>query len=154
MESVFRGAAIYAIVWLIFRLAGRRTFAEMTSFDFVLLLIVGEATQQALLGNDFSITNAALIVLTLVGIDVFLSELKQWSPATEKIIDGLPLILLVDGKPLTNRMKRVRVDEEDILDEARKRRGLTHIEQIKYAVLERGGGISIIPRDELSGARS
>ena len=64
MDMILRGAAIYAAVWFIFRLSGRRTMAQMTTFDFVLLLICGEATQQGLLGDDFSITNAAFVVLT------------------------------------------------------------------------------------------
>lgn len=145
MESILRGALVYLIVWIIFRLSGRRTFAEMTSFDLVLLLIISEATQQALLGQDFSITNAALVLITLVAIDIGLSLVKRFLPKFEMVSDGLPVLLIEDGRLLRDHMKNARVDESDILDEARKWRGLERLEQIKYAVLERNGGISIIP---------
>ena len=147
MDSVIRAVAIYAIVWIIFRLAGRRTFAEMTSFDFILLLICGEATQQALLGDDFSITHARIIVLTLVWMDVILSHIKQRSQTADRLMDGLPVVLVANGKLLKHRMNRERVDSEDILEEARKRHGISRIDQIKYAVLERTGSISIIPSE-------
>lgn len=70
MDSVLRGVTIYTFLLFIFRIAGRRTLAQMTNFDLVLLLLIGESTQQGLLGNDFSITNAFLVVLTLVGLDI------------------------------------------------------------------------------------
>jgi uncharacterized membrane protein YcaP (DUF421 family) len=145
MESIIRGVSVYLIVWLILRLSGRRTFAEMTSFDFVLLLIIGESTQQALLGQDFSITNAALVVVTLVSMDIALSLIKSVMPRFEILSDGLPVLLIENGRLIHEHMKKSRVDEADILDEARKLRGLERLEQIKYAVLERNGGISIVP---------
>ena len=77
MDAVLRAGSIYFILLLIFRISGKRTLSQITTFDFVLLLIVGEATQQGLLGDDFSVTNAILLVLTLVGIDVVLSEVKD-----------------------------------------------------------------------------
>ncbi len=131
---------------MIFRIAGRRTLAEMTSFDFVLLLIVSEATQQGLLGNDFSLTNAFLVILTLIGLDVTLSLWKQRSPRVEKLLDGVPMVIVEDGRPLKDRMDKARIDEEDILTAARELQGLARMDQIQYAVLERSGGISVIPK--------
>ena len=72
MDAVTRGAAVYLLLLIIFRLSGRRTLAQMTNFDFVLLLIISEATQNAMIGEDYSVTNGALVVLTLVGLDVLL----------------------------------------------------------------------------------
>ena len=77
MDAVLRSATIYVFLLVIFRLSGKRSLAQITTFDFVLLLIIGEATQQALLGNDFSITYALIVITTLVGIDIGLSLLKQ-----------------------------------------------------------------------------
>jgi uncharacterized membrane protein YcaP (DUF421 family) len=114
----------------------------------ILLLIISEATQQALLGQDFSLTNAFLVIVTLVGIDIGLSLLKQRSPRFEKILEDEPLIIVEEGRPLLDRMKKVRVDEEDVLIAARVLQGLERMDQIKYAVLERNGGISIIPKQE------
>jgi uncharacterized membrane protein YcaP (DUF421 family) len=145
MDAVVRAAVIYAVVWTIFRLTGRRTFAEMTSFDFILLLIVSESVQQGLLDDDFSLTNAALVVLTLVGIDLTLSIIKQYSKVADRLIDSLPIILLADGKPLHDRMQAERVDEHDLLEAAREHHGLERLDQVKFAVLERNGHISIVP---------
>src|SRR5690606_1632030 len=92
METVLRGAAVYAILLLIIRFSGRRTLAQMTAFDLVLILIVAETTQQALLGDDFSITNAVVLILTLFTIDIGLSYVKETWPAAEKALDGRPTV--------------------------------------------------------------
>lgn len=148
MNPVIRGAAIYLFLLLIFRIMGKRSLAEITTFDFVLLLIIGEATQQALLGDDFSITNALVLITTLVAIDMVLSYLKTKYKLFDKIVDGTPLILVENGKLLKVRMKKANVAEDDILEAARMLHGLERIEQIKYAVLERDGTISIIPAEK------
>ena len=77
MDSVLRASAVYFGLLIIMRLAGKRSLAQITTFDFVLLLIIGEATQNALLGQDFSMTNALIVIVTLVGIDIGLSLLKR-----------------------------------------------------------------------------
>lgn len=145
MDSVLRALAIYGFLLVIFRVAGRRTLSQMTSFDLILLLIVSEATQQALLGDDFSLTNAFLVIATLVGVDIALSILKRRSPHLDRWIDDVPLVIVEHGRPLEDRMRRARVDDADVLEAARASQGLERMEQIKYAVLERSGGISIIP---------
>ena len=148
MDSVLRGLAIYLFLLLVFRIAGKRSLAQITTFDFVLLLIVGEATQQALLGDDFSLTTAFVVILTLIGVDICFSVLKQRSRGIDKLLDGVPLIIVENGEPLKERMDKSRVDESDVLEAARRLRGLERMEQVKYAVLERDGAISIIPRDD------
>jgi uncharacterized membrane protein YcaP (DUF421 family) len=145
MDIVMRGLAIYLFLLVVFRIAGQRTLSDATTFDFVLLLIIAEVTQQALLGEDFSVTNAMLLIVTLVGLDIALSLWKQRSRRTERILEGAPLVIIDDGKPVRERMQKARVDEEDILAAARKE-GLERMDQVKYAILERNGGISIIPR--------
>ena len=146
MESVLRALAIYAVLLVLFRITGKRSLGQITTFDFILLLIISETTQAALVNNDNSFTNSILLISTMVGIDVALSLWKQRSPAVEKLLDGTPLLILADGIPIAERLRKSRIDEADILDAARKLRGLERLEQIKYAVLERNGGISIIPR--------
>jgi uncharacterized membrane protein YcaP (DUF421 family) len=145
MESVLRGAAVYLFLLVVFRIAGQRTLAQITTFDLVLLLIISEAIQQALIGNDNSMTNAGLIVLTLAGLNVGLSVLKQRSKRVEKVLEDVPLVLVAEGRVLKERMDKVRVDEDDILEAARSLHGLERLDQIRYAVLERSGDISIIP---------
>lgn len=148
MESILRGVAIYAILLVIVRLSGRRTLAQMTAFDFVLLLIIAETTQQALLGDDFSLANAVLLILTLFTTDIVLSYVKQWMPSAAKWIDGVPTVLISRGKLDKRAMQRARVAVEDILDAAREQHGLERLDQIKSAVLEVGGHLSIIPADK------
>jgi uncharacterized membrane protein YcaP (DUF421 family) len=146
MDAVLRTAAVYFVLLLLLRLTGKRTLGQMTTFDFVLLLVVAEATQQGLLGNDFSLTNAFLVILTLVGIDTGMSLLERRSQTVDKLVNGVPLMIVEDGEPLEDRINKARVTADDILEMAREQQGLERMEQIKYAVLERSGGISVIPR--------
>lgn len=146
METVFRAFSIYLMLLLVFRLSGRRTLMQLTSFDFVLLLIISEATQNAMIGNDNSMTTGVVAILTLVGTDIALSHFKHRSPVVERWLDGLPLIIVHEGTPLKPLMDRARVNEDDILAAARLSQGLERMDQIKYAILEISGGISIIPK--------
>lgn len=148
MDAIVRGFIIYLFLLVLFRIAGRRTLGQMTNFDFVLLLIISEATQNAMIGNDFSLTNGILVILSLVGLDIGFSILKQRFPVLNRHMDGLPLVLVDQGRPLQELMRKTRVDEQDILFSAREKHGLERMEQIKYAVLETNGGISIIPKTE------
>ena len=145
MNLFFRGAIVYIFLLIIFRIMGKRSLAQVTTFDFILLLIIGEATQQALLGDDFSITNCLALITVLVGLDILFTVLKNHFKFFDKIIDGTPIIIVEDGKPLKVRMKKVDVDLEDILEAARSIHGITDLKEIRYAVLERDGNISIIP---------
>lgn len=146
METVIRGLAIFFFLLIVMRIAGKRSLAQITTFDFVLLLIIAEAVQQAMLGQDYSVTNALLLVVTLVAADIGLSLLQQRWPFLGKFLDGVPLVIVEDGKPLKQRMQRARVDDQEILTAAREIHGIERMDQIKYAVLERSGGISIIPK--------
>ena len=148
MDAVLRAAAVYVVLLLVFRIAGRRTLAEMTPLNLVLVFIISEATQQALLGQDFSITNAVLVIVTLLFLDIIMSLAKDRSRTFEKLIDGVPTIIVADGQPLTERMRKARVDEQDVMEAARRLHGIERLDQIKYAVLEVSGGISVIPREQ------
>ncbi len=147
MDTIIRGVTIYAALLVVIRLSGRRTLGEMTSFDFVLLLIVAETTQQALLGDDFSLTNALVLIVTLFGLDIALAFLKQRFPAAERLIDGQPTVLVSRGRPNWRALDRSRVDLNDVLEAARQRHGLERLDQVKFAVLEVGGKISIVPQE-------
>jgi uncharacterized membrane protein YcaP (DUF421 family) len=146
MDSVLRAAAVYVFLVFIFRLFGRRTLGQITTFDFVLLLVISEATQQAMIGQDFSLTNAFLVILTLFALDEGLSLLKQRSPRADRYIDGVPLVLVDDGQVVKAVLDSVQLDEQDILSAARELHGLERLNQVLYAVLEVNGTISIVPR--------
>jgi uncharacterized membrane protein YcaP (DUF421 family) len=146
MESILRAAVIYFIVWLVVRTTGKRTLAQVTVFDFVLLIMISQAGQQALLGDDLSLTNALLIIVTLVGVHLLFTAANYRWPVFDKFANDVPLVLIDDGEILNERMHKSKVSEDDILEQARIAHGLERMEQIKYAVLERTGGISIVPR--------
>ena len=146
MDSVIRAAAVYFMLLIVFRLAGNRSIGQITAFDFVLLLIISEAIQGAMTTGDHSMTNAFLIVITLVGLDIMMSLWKQRSMRVEKILDGVAVLLMENGKLNRHIMNKERVDEGDILAAAREKIGLERIDQIKHAVVEANGAISIIPK--------
>jgi uncharacterized membrane protein YcaP (DUF421 family) len=147
MDAVLRAVVMYALLMVIFRLTGKRTLSQITTFDFILLLVVGEATQQALLGDDFSITVAILVIITLMLMDVGLDLLQQVFPRLERLMDDVPLVLVDEGQPIDRHLRKSRISPGDILEAAREKQGLERMDQIKYAVLERTGSISIIPKE-------
>lgn len=119
----------------------------MTPFDLVLLLIISETVQQAMIAEDNSMTNAALLVLTLIAIVIRLSWLKQRWNWLDRVMDDRPLIIVQDGKPIEDRMKRERVSEGEVMASARHTQGVRRMEDIAYAVLETDGKISIIQKE-------
>lgn len=150
MEMILRAAAIYLILLVVFKIAGRRALLKMTSFDLILLLIISEATQQALLGEDFSVTGAMLTIITLVVIDMLFGVIKKYISGAESMLDGSPVILVVHGELQSEKLKKVDVSCDDILVSARQNHGIYQLEKIKYAILERNGHISIIPEESES----
>lgn len=151
MEGVFRTVAMFAVLLLLFRLTGRRTLGSITNFDFVLLLIISEATQQAMIGDDSSLVNAMLVTATLLLCNVGLSLLKGRSALVARLLEGVPTLLVAHGRPLEDRLRRARVDEQDVLSAAREAQGLERIEQIRFAVLEANGRITIVPEPDWRG---
>lgn len=148
MDTIFKAVFVYAFLWAIVRVAGRRTKKELTPFDFVLFLLIGSAMQRALTGQDYSMTNAVLIVATLAIIDVLLSLVRLDWPGFEKILKGVSTIVVEDGRPLQWRLRRARLKESDVLDAARSHHGLERLDEIKFAILEASGEISIIPYEK------
>jgi uncharacterized membrane protein YcaP (DUF421 family) len=148
MNPVLRGIVVYIFLMLIFRIMGKRTLNETTTFDFVLLLIISEVTQQALVGEDFSLITGAMLICTLMGLDLILTLIKQSSKKIDHVMEGAPLVIVDHGKPLQKRMDKTKVDEDDVLQAARSNFGLETMQDIKYAVLEKDGSISIIPYEK------
>lgn len=144
MDSILRAAGMYLALMLLFRIAGRRSLSDLTTFDFVLLMIIGEATQQALLGEDFSFINAMLVIATLIVLDVGLSLAKLNSRRLARVLDGHATLVVEHGRFLHERMRKARLTEDDVLESARDSQGIETVEQIRYAIVERNGKISII----------
>lgn len=144
MDMVFRALAIYLFLVVVFKVAGRRALLQMTSFDLILLLIISEATQQALLGRIFghgrndNHHHAG-------GCGYYFWTDEKVFFAGGEYLDGTPVILVENGVPLADKLKKVDVSCDDILVSARQNNGITKLSEIKYAILERNGHISIIP---------
>src|SRR5687768_12915117 len=115
MEPIVGGLAVYLFLLLIFRVAGKRSLAEMTSFDLVLLLIISAVTQQAMVDEAHSITNGFVLIIALVGADIARAWIKQKVPMLGKLVDDVPLIVVSPGKALKERMEKLRIDEGHVL---------------------------------------
>jgi uncharacterized membrane protein YcaP (DUF421 family) len=145
MDSVIKAVVVFFALWAIIRVSGRRTLGEMTAFDFILFMIIGGSTQRAITGQDYSLTNALLLVATFVALDIALSILELRSPMFRRILNAMPMILVENGYLMTERMRRARITEDNVLEAARRLHGLERIDQIKFAILEATGEITIVP---------
>lgn len=154
MGSVVRALAVYAFLLVLFRVAGKRALTEITTFDAVLLLIISEAIQQALIDGDESLTNGFLLVGTLIFADICMSVATIRSRRVDRLVNDVPLVVVEDGKPIEDRMKRARIDESDVMESARRLRGLRAMDEIEYAILERDGGITIVPKPQAYASRT
>jgi len=148
MDTVLRSAAVYIFLMLVFRISGKRSLSQITTFDFILLLIISEATQQALVGNDFSFANAAVVIVSLVVLDNMFSWMEGRWPAFSRVVGSLPVVVVENGRLLEDRAKREGVTLTEILAQGREKHGLERLEQFKYAILERHGGISVVPTED------
>ena len=145
MNPVIRGIVIYLFLLVVFRFMGKRSLASTTTFDFVVLLIISEVIQNSLVGEDFSLTNGLVLIATLMGMDIILSLTKSRFKLFDRVAESVPLIIVEHGQLLKERMKKSGVEIDDVMQAARTLQGLERIDQIKYAVLEKDGSISIIP---------
>jgi uncharacterized membrane protein YcaP (DUF421 family) len=150
MGTIFRAAVAYFLLLVVIRLLGRRTVDHMTQFEMILLFIVGGLSIQAVVADDRSMTNAALGVMTVGLCHVLVSMLRHRSPTLGRIIDGTPVVLLGRGEWHKRRMAAMRVHEQDIMSAARLQ-GIEKMDQIRYAIAERNGSISIVKEPEEDG---
>ena len=142
---VASSASIYLLLLLIFRIAGRRTLAETSSFDLVLLLIIGETTQNAMVGQDNSVGTAASAIISLVSLDMAITYLKKAFPSFDHLLEGDPILLINEGRIQRAALEANGLDDEDLQEAARLSHGLEEVKQVRQATLERDGKISIMP---------
>ncbi|HEY8381547.1 MAG TPA: hypothetical protein VIL09_05270 [Microvirga sp.] len=124
--------------------------AEASNFELVVLLIISETTQQAMIDSDHSMTNAALVIITLLSISVALALLKERYSMVDRVLGGTPLCWSRMGMCSGIRLKAARIGTDEILQTARKDHGLERLEQVKYAILGAGEASpsSLMPRRE------
>lgn len=143
MITIVNAAIIYWVLLFAFRLLGRRGPNMMTPFEIILLFMLGGMGMQTIIGNDHSLTNALLGIATVVMMHVAVSSLKGWSERFGRVVDGTPVIVFGKGRWERESMQRLRIHEQDVMAAARTQ-GIERLEQIKYAIVERNGGISVI----------
>jgi uncharacterized membrane protein YcaP (DUF421 family) len=143
MDIVFRAAALYVFVFIVMRKLGRRQLSRLAPFDLVLLIVLGDAIQQGLTQNDNSVTGAIIAVSTIAILQFATSYLSFRVPRLERILEGEPIVIVQDGKPIERNLRRERLTIGDLAEEARQQQ-IASIENVKWAVLESNGAISFI----------
>jgi uncharacterized membrane protein YcaP (DUF421 family) len=119
MDLVARAAVVFVFVVVLTRVIGRREFGSLAPVDLILLIILGDALQQGLTQDDYSLTGAVLVVGTLAVLQVFTSWVSFRLPVTRRLLEGEPLIIVQDGKPIERNMKRERLTLEEVTESAR-----------------------------------
>ena len=145
MDLVLRATVIFLFVFLITRVVGRRELGSTEPFDLILLVVLGDLIQQGVTQSDNSITGAMLVISTLTLLTVAVSFLSLRLKHLRPVLDGEPLILIEDGKPNAQNLKRQRLQLAEVLSEARLQQ-VAHLSDIQWAILETSGRISIIPK--------
>jgi uncharacterized membrane protein YcaP (DUF421 family) len=146
MPTILHAVAGYFILLLIVRVLKRRAGSQMTLFEFVIVFLIGGIIILSTVGNDRSVTNCVCAVIAVALIHRTVSWVKSKSPALGTIIDGTPLLIIRKGQWQTEVVKGMKLRREDI-EAAARGSGVTRIEDIDYAILERNGRISVIPKE-------
>jgi uncharacterized membrane protein YcaP (DUF421 family) len=147
METILKAILGYFFLLITVRLLSRRPGAQMTPFEFVIIFFIGGIIIQSIISGDGSMTNAVCTVLTIGMMHRLVAYLKQRYPRFGALADGTPLVLLERGSRHTEVMEKMRIQDTDLMAAGRGN-GLERLEQIKYAILERNGGISVIKAEE------
>jgi uncharacterized membrane protein YcaP (DUF421 family) len=147
METVLRVAIIYITILVGLRVVGKREFSQLAPIELVALLMIPELVSQSLVRDDFSITNALIAISTLFSL-IFLSSILQFkSKWVDKALEGAPTVLVQHGQYVVQNLSKERVTPGEIFNEMRKS-GLDQLKQVKWAVLETDGKISIVAEDD------
>jgi uncharacterized membrane protein YcaP (DUF421 family) len=145
MDIVLRATMMFAIVFLLLRVMGKRELGQMAPFEFVLLVVIGDLIQQGITHNDFSLTGATLAICTFAFWALVLNAVAYWSPRAERLLEGEPEIVVRHGQLLTHAMARNRLTKMEIESEMRLS-GIARLSEVEWAVLENNGKISFIER--------
>lgn len=149
MAASLRALLFYLFLVLVVRIVGRRPGKQITPFEFVLVFFMGGLALTAMVGDDASLTNAFIQVLTIAFTHFAIALARSRSPRLARLLDGTPLILLENGHWRSNTLSKMRIQDDDVMAQARDQ-GVATLEKIEIAILERNGQISIIEgkRDE------
>jgi uncharacterized membrane protein YcaP (DUF421 family) len=143
MDIVARSSAIFFVLFILLRLFGKRQLGQMTPFEFVSLVVLGDFVQQAVTHNDYSITGAALAVATFGFWALILGWVGFKSARLRKLIDGEPRVLISHGVILQDMLERDKIPVDELLSEMRLS-GIARVDQVQWAILETNGKMSFI----------
>jgi uncharacterized membrane protein YcaP (DUF421 family) len=143
MDIALRGIVLYAFIVLVMRVIGRRELSSMTPFDLVLVIILGDAVQQGLTQDDYSVTGAIIAVATIASLQVFTSYLSFRSRRARKILEGQPIVLIERGALVEENLKRERMTRDEVAEEMRQQQ-IESLDDVKWGILESNGSISFI----------
>jgi uncharacterized membrane protein YcaP (DUF421 family) len=145
MDLVVRAVVLYLLIFLVTRVVGRRELSSLAPFDLILLIVLGDAIQQGLTQDDYSVTGAFIVVITIVLLQVGTSYLSFRVKPLRRVLEGEPIVILQDGQVIDRNLVRERLTREEIAEEARQQQ-IDSLDQVAWAVLEPSGKISFIPK--------
>lgn len=145
MDIVLRATVIFIALYLLVRLMGKRELGQMTPFELIVLIVIGDLIQQGVTQNDFSLTGAILAISTIAFLALAMSWLTYLSPRAEKLLEGEPRVVVRDGQILTANLRRSRLTAGEIESEMRLA-GISDLGQVAWGILEPRGKISFIQR--------
>ncbi|MCY7399201.1 MAG: DUF421 domain-containing protein [Sphingomonas bacterium] len=149
MDIVLRASAIFLLLFLLLRLFGKRQLGQMTPFEFVGLVVLGDFVQQAITHNDYSVTAAVLAVTTFGFWSLVLGWVSYRSDTMRRLLEGQPRILIQDGKLLDKVLQRDKITEAEVLSEMRLA-GIAQLDEVQWGILEPSGKISFLKRADQS----
>lgn len=141
MEVVVRALVVFVFLWIITRIVGRATLGELSSFELILFITMGDLVQQGVTQQDYTVTSAVLAVGTFALLTIVLSWVNARVGILRPITHGVPVVVVLDGKPLVRTMRTERLSPEDLFAAARTK-GIADIGDIRMAVLEANGQLS------------
>ena len=144
MDLVLRAVVVFFAIFLVTRIIGRRELSTMEPFDLILLIITGDLMQQAVTQSDYSLTGGLTVLATIALLTVALSYVSFKVPKLRPVLDGEPLVLVQVGEIIERNLRRERITVDELLAEARQQQ-IGSIDEIRFAVLETSGRISVIP---------
>lgn len=147
MDIVLRAIVGFAVVLLLTRVVGRRELSSLEPFDLLMIVMIGDLVQQGITQNDFSVTGLVLAGGTIALMTVLVSYANFKLPWLRPIVDGDPIIVVEDGKPIERNLARNRITLEELAAAARVQQ-IASIADVRWAVLETSGQISFIPKSK------
>ena len=145
MDIALRALFLYAFVVFLMRVIGRRELSSLSAIDLVLLIVLGDAIQQGLTQDDYSLTGAVIAISTIAALQVASSYLSFRSRRARRILEGEPVVIVEGGKLIERNMKRERLTEDEVAEEMRAQQ-IASVEDVQWGILESNGTISFIPK--------